>query len=105
MSETYDNLLKAQRIQKGRRFAAGLLLAELCICDDGLAGILGLGEPFARLFPLRAAVCIFLTVYFLLIKKHRIETAEEWFRLLEEDRVTRLLWIAQIVVLGLDLLP
>lgn len=76
-----------EEIRRGREAAVGLLVAEICLCGEGLASLFGIREWFESIAFPRIIISILIILYYYVIKKPRLVDTPQWYVLLGKDKV------------------
>lgn len=92
-----------EEIRCGRETAAAMLVAEICLCGEGVASFLGVGELFARFAIPRLIAFVSIFLYYYVIKKPRLVDTPRWYVLLGKDKVIRGFWVAAMLVLAMSI--
>ena len=99
-----ENSVTRKQIQAGRQAAVAVLCSDLCIDGGGLASLLGMSKWFDSVFYIRAVVGFLCLLWFFRILKNDLKNSELWISVLKEDRVTLLLWVFSVIVIGTSMI-
>lgn len=88
-----------EEIRRGREAAVGLLVAEICLCGEGVASLLGIREWFASIAIPRIIISILIILYYYVIKKPRLVDTPQWYVLLGKDKVIWALSTLAMIIL------